>query len=827
MLESRNQLLDLSGISLLTVRAFLLFALTAFLLGAVTLSQAQETSRPFSKVVAEWNRSLDNAQRYVDDPVHFEERNREYRNRLANIRAEAQAAAEVASAEIVQLQNLLDALGPAPVADGPDEKPEIAKQRNKYGEDIAFYRARVAQAEVAVARAASLSTTLADLSRAELLSGLLQVNPIPLAPKTISRAVPEFFTTAKTLVRIPVTWWSGLAADMRSSMIFLRVPLFLVLALLVGWAVRFLTVKYLGRDATIEEPTYARRLVGAIAESVSRGIFPALILLVILLRITSDDAVIAGPFAIVLAALCKALILFVLAWALPRAALAPDLPSWRLTVLTPDGASSLSHRITVLAAIVSIGAFFDGAVEALAPGQQFGQEAEALYRFIFHTIIAAGLLAILQPRLWRIDAEAARKRGEEDDISSELPLTRSRFWRAVHGLFVLFSVSAFVASAIGYGQLGSYFIKSLIVTGLIGGGLYLVRGLLRETVAVVLRSALISQKLAVQYSTRRLAKFWLRVLLDVLIAISAVFLIAPAWGVPSEDLTLGASELLQGFTIGNVTISLLDFAIAVLIFMLVIVLTRAGQRGLAERILPETQIDVGLQHSLSAGFGYVGVVIAAMLAVSAIGLDLTNIALIAGALSVGIGFGLQNIVNNFVSGLTLLVERPIKVGDWVVVGEQEGIVKRIQVRATEIETFQRTSVIVPNSAFLQEPVINRTHKDSMGRIEVPVGVAYGSDTAKVEQILVDVAKENPKVAAWPEPFVLFMNFGDSSLDFELRCFCPNVFDTFRAGSELRFAIDRAFRRSGIEIPFPQRDVHLKDIGRLEQMFRPSRDATKE
>jgi small-conductance mechanosensitive channel len=238
------------------------------------------------------------------------------------------------------------------------------------------------------------------------------------------------------------------------------------------------------------------------------------------------------------------------------------------------------------------------------------------------------------------------------------------------------------------------------------------------------------------------------------------------------------------------------------------------QRALRERILPETQIDVGLQHSLTAGFGYVGFTLAAMLGISALGLDLSNIALIAGALSVGIGFGLQTIVSNFVAGLTLLIERPIKVGDWIVVGDQEGIVKRIQVRATEIETFQRNSVIVPNSEFLVSNVINRTQKDSVGRIELPIGVAYGSDTAKVEEILLGVARDNPKIAQWPEPFVLFQNFGDYSLDFELRCYCQNVFDTIRGGSELRFAIDKAFREEGIEIPFPQRDVNIKGIEKL-------------
>ena len=806
----------------MTVRAFVSTLAVILVFGVSGLAQGQNTSRPFSKIVADWNRTLENAQRYVDEPVHFEERNREHRVLLGKVRTAAQAAAKNASADMAQQQQLLDALGPLPKASDPPEPPEIEAQRAKYEADIAFYRARRAQAEVAITRAAALSAAISNLSRAQLLKDLSQVDPSPLAPDTASRALPDLYRVTRALLRTPVVWWSGLSADLRSSLLFTRIPLFLVVAFFVGWGIRYLAVRFLGRDPETADPTYARRLVGAIADAVSRGIFPAAILTVVLIRITSDGAAITGPFAIVLVALCKALILFVLAWSLPRAALAPDLPNWRLTVLTPTGAQLLSRRITILAALVSVNFFFAEALQALPIGKRLSPEADALVNFFFHVVSAIGMLAILQRRLWRVDEEAARKRGEEDETDPEVSSRRGRFWIAVRGLFAAISIGVVVASAIGYGRLGAFLISSLIATGLIGGALYLARGLLRETVAIVLRSALVTQKLGVQYRTRRLAKFWLRALLDVVIFVGAVFLIAPAWGVPADELSLWATQLFQGFKVGNVTISILDFGFGILIFVAIVLLTRAGQRALTERILPETQIDAGLQHSLSAGFGYIGIVVAAMLGVSAVGLDLTNIALIAGALSVGIGFGLQNIVNNFVSGITLLIERPIKVGDWVVVGDQEGIVKRIQVRATEIETFQRTSVIVPNSAFLQEPVINRTHKDSFGRIEIPVGVAYGSDTAKVEQLLLDVAKENPKVASWPEPFVLFQNFGGSSLDFELRCFCPNVFDTFRAGSELRFAIDRVFREEGIEIPFPQHVVHLKDIDRLERLFASKR-----
>jgi potassium efflux system protein len=217
---------------------------------------------------------------------------------------------------------------------------------------------------------------------------------------------------------------------------------------------------------------------------------------------------------------------------------------------------------------------------------------------------------------------------------------------------------------------------------------------------------------------------------------------------------------------------------------------------------------------------YVGLAIALLLAIAAVGVDLSNIAIIAGALSVGIGFGLQNIVNNFVSGLILLIERPVKVGDWILVGNYEGYVKQINVRATEIETFQRAAIIVPNSEIISGAVTNWTYKDSYGRAEVKVGVAYGSDVDKVMQILLDCLHKHEAVLDHPAPYVLFKGFGDSSLDFEARGYIGDVAWRIFIESELRVAINRAFAEAGIEIPFPQRDLHLRsaapelrDLGR--------------
>ena len=190
-----------------------------------------------------------------------------------------------------------------------------------------------------------------------------------------------------------------------------------------------------------------------------------------------------------------------------------------------------------------------------------------------------------------------------------------------------------------------------------------------------------------------------------------------------------------------------------------------------------------------------------------------NLAIIAGALSVGIGFGLQNIVNNFVSGLILLFERPIRRGDWIVAGNTEGFVKSINIRSTQIETFDHADVIVPNSELISQQVTNWMLADRYGRVVVPVGVSYDADPEQVRDILLGIAEAHPLVLknhhTLPGPNVLFRQFGESSLDFELRFFITQVDQRLSTISQINFEIFRAFRREGIEIPFPQRDLHLR------------------
>jgi len=321
------------------------------------------------------------------------------------------------------------------------------------------------------------------------------------------------------------------------------------------------------------------------------------------------------------------------------------------------------------------------------------------------------------------------------------------------------------------------------------------------------------QKIGVQPGEYLPGSLWFRFVFAILVWSIFIIAILKIWGMSDSRLLLIYAYVIEGFDIGTVRIVPSKLVASLLVFAVLLSLVGWIKRRLQQSWLSRSRLDRGSKESMVSLTGYVGVMIVFLVSLSVAGLELANLALIAGALSVGIGFGLQNVVNNFVSGIVLLFERPIKTGDWIIVGGSEGYVKKIQLRATVIQTFDRADIIVPNSEIIASQVTNWMLNDSIGRIKVPVRVAYGTDPRLVEEILLKIANAHSMVVTRSptieSPSVLFREFGDSALVFELRCFITEIDYYKQVVSEFNYCIVTEFKEAGIEIPFPQADLHLK------------------
>lgn len=264
------------------------------------------------------------------------------------------------------------------------------------------------------------------------------------------------------------------------------------------------------------------------------------------------------------------------------------------------------------------------------------------------------------------------------------------------------------------------------------------------------------------------------------------------------------------YTAGKTVITPVTLVYLAVFTVLLFVATAKLKTWIVERLLASSRVDIGVRHAIGSIIRYFVVTIGLVVILQTAGIDVSTLTVLFGALGIGIGFGLQNVTNNFVSGLILLFERPIKVGDRIEIGNVHGDVVNISPRATTIVTNDNIAIIVPNAEFISSKVVNWSYTDRNVRFNFPVGVAYHSDPEQVRMILLDVARAHPGVLTDPGPSVLFHEFGDSALIFMLRVWTKE-FATVPGvlRSELYFAISRAFKEHGIEIPFPQRDLHIK------------------
>ena len=477
--------------------------------------------------------------------------------------------------------------------------------------------------------------------------------------------------------------------------------------------------------------------------------------------------------------------------ALGRAMLSPRAPAWRVIPVSDFAAATLFRGVLTIAAIWAAERLLEPAADAVA----------SLNISVAGRGLGAALVSLVGAyTLQRLHRAAPAVATAGASPANPWAPARTLGWIAV--------VVVLAAIVFGHIAFATFLVNQAIYLTILASLLCLADVIVHDGAETLLRpEAPLGAGLLAMVGLKRNALAQIAVIIQgmarVVIFIVAAAAVLEPWGVQSQDLVSTLRAAYFGFAVGGVTLSLSSLIEAAAVFGVVVLATRVIQNWLSSRLLPQTRLDPGVGNSISTIFGYLGMITAVLLGGAQIGLDVQKLALVAGGLSVGIGFGLQTIANNFISGLILLWERGIRVGDWVVVGTDQGFVRRINARATEIETFDRATLIVPNSNFVTGVVKNWVHTDRVGRIIIAINVAYESDVEEVREILIAAAKAQDTVLAIPAPTVQFAEFGDWALKFNLICFVDDIEQAERARSDMNFDILRRLREGDIRIPYPQ------------------------
>ena len=705
--------------------------------------------------------------------------------------------------ELVYIQKKIDSLGEAPKK-GVTEAQIIAKKRKEFARELEAQKAKIAEVVLLGTRSDQIEDRLFNLRNKVILGNVLERQAPLIYPHNLYDSSKLFISFVFDIIQSPVKWYNTLKIeDVHNVNSHLVTILFIAfLSLWIGVRLRLLIMRKFGYQKENEHPRYNKKIVAAVFVAIAYGVIPASIIGGFLLWILSSKVFGIGFLGDVLNQSLYFLLYIVLANAVSRVIFAPNNEKWRLINVSNEKAKRVTKGLYFSIWAVGISAL----LKSIAQDSNYTIELVSFLSTLSDIAKSIAIVMVVKRFLWddidsKYDEEEADEESEEHEANNAFRITL---------FFTLFSFSMFVLSMFGYPFLAAYILNKFLLSFLIVGLLFILNKAFREILQRVLLLRFWVKTFKLRRKIVSKLNFWISLVVDPLFVVLGIFAILALWGVSTDFLKQMFIKLFMGFTIGGVEISLVSIVFGIAVFFVGISIVRTLKRRLMGNILSKMDIDEGIRHSLASGFGFFGFVVSTLLAIAIMGGDLTNFALIAGALSFGIGLGLQNIVNNFVSGIILLFERPIKVGDWVFVNGEEGIVKQINIRATELKTWKKASIIIPNADLLSNTVKNLTHGDTWGRLDIKVGVAYGSDTKRVSEVLLECVEHNKKILKKPVPYVLFLNFGDSSLDFELRCYTNDVMNNFVISSEIRFEIDRRFREENIEIPFPQRTLHIGD-----------------
>lgn len=736
--------------------------------------------------IDQWNATAARAVLVLDKAVASNPALESLRNDLSEHRAAAQTLREAGIQQAALLSTQLLALGAAP-DNGASESVEIAALRSKLTADLAQANIPVIEGNVAYSRAVELINRIDTLIRTRINEQIITIGPTPLDTSRWGKAYSELRQFTRQIMTELADTFSN---PVSKAAIIQRLPVFsiailIAIALLLG--LRSFVARGL-RLLTAKADNHSNRLGWALLLSALRIIIPGIAAIIIAKAVEFID--ITGFHGEVLVnTLPELFVVMIATYWLAHNLTGGHWATRKVGIVAPE-LQRASHRIVwMLGTVLMLETVADAVVSKLVSSP----ESTAIYHFPI-TLMGSFFL-YRAARLIKLSVAAAEQE-KPDGFNAAFLGTIRRVLKTI-------AIVSPILAALGYFAASRFLLYPAIMSLALLSTAYVLFSMFVEITERWISPTKDGDK------AQELGLF--PVIFGFSIAFAALPVLALIWGARSSDLTEIWVWLNEGVSLGDSRISIKSLFIMVLVFSLGYTAIRSLQKVFRNSVLPRTSLDTGGKNAILSGISYVGFTIAALAAIMAAGIDLSSLAIVAGALSLGIGFGLQNVVSNFVSGIILLIERPIKEGDWIEVGAYSGYVRRIAVRSTVIETFERAEVIIPNADLISGTVLNWTHGNVMGRVKIPVGVAYGTDPRLVEKILMGIAKKHPMVLHNPGPSVVFHGFGADSMDFEIRVFLRDINWMLSAKSDMNYEIVRQFAEHDIEIPFAQRDIHIKNI----------------
>lgn len=708
-----------------------------------------------------------------------------YKNEILALIDNLRADKETAEAKLAEVQKNLDVLGT--VEAGKETKDLAAKRKLIEKEEIAA-KSKIAEIAFLYTRAEQVQSMVNAKMGEQVFNRLTTRISSPLSIDVIKKAIPQIKEAFNRFVDLPAQWYASLSPSQKKNVAPIPFLAIITVLLAVMLLLRRVVLKHFGRRRDIKAPSQGQKLAATLAYTFTNGLLPALVLGVSILWIKNPETAFHGTIADIAEVILLAATFAVFSITFSQMIFAPYRPKWQLLKMPKVLAVFINCNLILLSLVF----FFHVVVLYIVKKVNGGQEALVLLTALFVAAEAVIILLLLRRKLWRLAFRC------EPASANNLRIVHS-----VRVVLEILTVMGLLAAVLGYVGFADYVLPRLIVSTFFIALFFILQDITMLMIGVLSSSQEKSGTAAVDDKPLAGLAMFFRIFLYPLLLLLTVLVLLPVWGVPVNDIFRFLRDSFSEITIGGVTISVKNILLAAFVFLFLLTLFSALRKLFENKILASTSLDASVQQSLSSGAVYIGFLVAFIAAVVTMGVDFTNIAILAGALSVGIGFGLQNVVNNFVSGIIILIERPIKIGDWIVVAGNEGIVKKIRIRATELETWKKATVIIPNADIISSVLTNLTLRNQQGRTEIALSVPRDSDIDYIRDVLLSCCQDVKNVQKNPPPYVVFTGISDTGLQVQLRCFVTNVNMRESTTSVVIENVVKSFQKEGLHFAVPK------------------------